>query len=74
MLLVLLLLQIRERHTIRFFIYGGVGLGKTHLLNAIGNFLIKHGNVNPDRICYITAETFTNELINSIRYRKNGRI
>ena len=52
------------------FIYGGVGLGKTHLLNAIGNFLIKHDSVNPDRICYITAEAFTNELINSIRYEK----
>lgn len=52
------------------FIYGGVGLGKTHLLNAIGNFLIKHDNINPDRICYITAETFTNELINSIRFEK----
>ncbi len=52
------------------FIYGGVGLGKTHLLNAIGNFLLGHGNVNPDRICYITAETFTNELINSIRFEK----
>ncbi|MBP7527933.1 MAG: chromosomal replication initiator protein DnaA [Syntrophorhabdaceae bacterium] len=52
------------------FIYGGVGLGKTHLLNAVGNFLIKHGTTNPERICYITAETFTNELINSIRYEK----
>ncbi|NLT24489.1 MAG: chromosomal replication initiator protein DnaA [Syntrophorhabdus sp.] len=52
------------------FIYGGVGLGKTHLLNAVGNFLVKHGTTNPDRICYITAETFTNELINSIRYEK----
>jgi chromosomal replication initiator protein len=52
------------------FIYGGVGLGKTHLLNAIGNFLLGHGNVSPDRICYITAETFTNELINSIRFEK----
>lgn len=52
------------------FIYGGVGLGKTHLLNAIGNFLVKHGGINPDRICYITAESFTNELINSIRYEK----
>ncbi len=51
-------------------IYSGVGLGKTHLLNAVGNFLILHGNVNPERICYITAETFTNELINSIRYEK----
>jgi len=52
------------------FIYGGVGLGKTHLLNAIGNFLVSHGTVNTDRICYITAEKFTNELINSIRYEK----
>lgn len=51
-------------------LYSGVGLGKTHLLNAVGNFLIYRGNVNPDRICYITAETFTNELINSIRYEK----
>lgn len=52
------------------FIYGGVGLGKTHLLNAVGNFLVKHGTINPERICYITAETFTNELINSIRFEK----
>ncbi len=52
------------------FIYGGVGLGKTHLLNAIGNFLIRHNNTSPDRICYITAEVFTNELINSLRYEK----
>ncbi len=52
------------------FIYGGVGLGKTHLLNAIGNFLVRHGGINPERICYITAESFTNELINSIRYEK----
>lgn len=51
-------------------IYSGVGLGKTHLLNAVGNFLINHGTVSPDRICYITAETFTNELINSIRFEK----
>jgi chromosomal replication initiator protein len=51
-------------------IYSGVGLGKTHLLNAVGNFLISHGTVNSDRICYITAETFTNELINSIRFEK----
>ncbi len=52
------------------FIYGGVGLGKTHLLNAVGNFLVRHGTINPERICYITAETFTNELINSIRFEK----
>ena len=49
------------------FVYGGVGLGKTHLLNAIANFLIKHKIISVDRICYITAEAFTNELINAIR-------
>jgi len=52
------------------FRYGGAGLGKTDLLTAIGNFLLGHDNVNPERICYITAETFTNELINSIRFEK----
>jgi chromosomal replication initiator protein len=52
------------------FVYGGVGLGKTHLLNAIGNFLVQHGKLNPERICYITAEVFTNELINSLRYER----
>ncbi len=52
------------------FIYSGVGLGKTHLLNAIGNFLLKHGSANPEKICYITAEHFTNELINALRYQK----
>ena len=52
------------------FIYGGVGLGKTHLLNAIGNFLLLHGPVDAGRICFITAEEFTNELINSLRFEK----
>jgi chromosomal replication initiator protein len=52
------------------FIYGGVGLGKTHLLNAIGNFLIARQPVSGSRICYITAEEFTNELINSLRFEK----
>jgi chromosomal replication initiator protein len=52
------------------FIYGGVGLGKTHLLNAIGNFLVSHHGMNDNRICYITAEEFTNELINSLRFEK----
>jgi len=47
------------------FIYGGVGLGKTHLLHAIGNEVMsRHPRM---RICYIPAEKFTNELINSIR-------
>lgn len=53
------------------FIYGGVGLGKTHLLHAIGNYIIKN-HVLPDvkKVCYITSEEFTNEVINSIRYEK----
>ncbi len=50
------------------FIYGGVGLGKTHLINAIGNAILEE---NPDmRVCYYTSEKFMNELINSLRYAK----
>jgi chromosomal replication initiator protein len=50
------------------FIYGGVGLGKTHLVNAIGNAIIRK---NPEmRVCYYTSEKFMNELINSLRYAK----
>ncbi len=50
------------------FIFGGVGLGKTHLLNAIGNHILKK---NPSaRVCYIASERFMNELINSLRYEK----
>ncbi len=45
------------------FIYGGVGLGKTHLLNAIGNSLRQKGF----RLIYCSSEQFTNELISSIR-------
>ncbi len=50
------------------FIYGGVGLGKTHLLHAIGN-TIKQSSPN-SKILYISSEEFTNELINSIQYKK----
>ena len=50
-----------------FFIYGGVGLGKTHLLNSIGNFVVQKSDF---RIAYVTTEQFTNEVINSIRYDK----
>ena len=50
------------------FLYGGVGLGKTHLMKAIVQRCLKK---NPRlTICYDTAESFTNEMINSIRYEK----
>ena len=49
------------------FIYGGVGLGKTHLLHSIGNYIARGGEL---RIAYVTTEQFTNEVINSIRYDK----
>ncbi len=45
------------------FLYGGVGLGKTHLLHAIGNFIQQKGL----QVLYVTSEEFTNDLINSIR-------
>lgn len=51
-----------------FFIYGDVGLGKTHLMHAIGHYILKH-NSNM-KIMYLTSEEFTNRLINSIRYDK----
>jgi chromosomal replication initiator protein len=48
------------------FVYGGVGLGKTHLMHAIGDRVRSH---QPQlRIMYLTAEQFVNELINSIRF------
>ena len=50
------------------FIFGGVGLGKTHLLNAVGHSIWdKHPTA---RICYISAEQFMNEVITSLRYDK----
>lgn len=50
------------------FLYGGVGLGKTHLLSAIGNYL--YSEDSHFRIAYLSTEKFTNDVIQSIRYDK----
>lgn len=51
------------------FLYGGVGLGKTHLMHAIGNRMIENNrNCN---VLYVTSEKFTNQLINAIKDNKN---
>jgi chromosomal replication initiator protein len=48
------------------FIYGGVGLGKTHLMHAIGQYVLQH---DPNlKLTYISSERFMNEMINAVRY------
>ena len=54
------------------FIYGGVGLGKTHIMHAIGNYIRQH---SPElNIIYVTCEKFTNDYIDSLRGGKNNSI
>ncbi len=51
-----------------FFIYGGVGLGKTHLMHAIGNAMLKN---NPDaRVVYLHSERFVADMVNALRHNK----
>jgi chromosomal replication initiator protein len=48
------------------FIYGGVGLGKTHLMHAVGQYVLQH---DPNlKLTYISSERFMNEMINAVRY------
>jgi chromosomal replication initiator protein len=50
-------------------LYGGVGIGKTHLMQAVGNAVLKE---NPDaKVTYVTSEQFTQEFIDAVRYKKN---
>jgi chromosomal replication initiator protein len=52
------------------YLYGGVGLGKTHLMQAIGNEIMKK---NPNaRVLYVSSETFVNEFLDYIRFKKKG--
>ncbi|MEO8078005.1 MAG: chromosomal replication initiator protein DnaA [Acidobacteriota bacterium] len=48
------------------FIYGGVGLGKTHLMHAIGHYVLNH--LKTLKLTYISSERFMNEMINGVRY------
>ena len=52
------------------FIYGGVGLGKTHLMHSVAHFIL--ANDPSKKVLYVTSETFTNELIDALKAGKTG--
>ena len=52
------------------FLYGGVGLGKTHLMHSVAHYILEH---DPSKkVLYVTSETFTNEMIDALKVGKNG--
>ena len=54
------------------FLYGGVGLGKTHLMHSIAHYILEHdSNLN---VLYVTSEDFTNEVISSIQHKKQEEL
>lgn len=54
------------------FLYGGAGLGKTHLMHSIAHYILEHdSNLN---VLYVTSEDFTNEVINSIQHKKQEEL
>ena len=52
------------------FLYGGVGLGKTHLMHSLAHFILEKDPTK--KVLYVTSETFTNELIDALKIGKNG--
>ena len=52
------------------FLYGGVGLGKTHMMHSIAHFILEKDPTK--KVLYVTSETFTNELIDALKIGKNG--
>jgi chromosomal replication initiator protein len=64
-------LSVAETPAVRYnplFIYGGVGLGKTHLMQGIGNELLASGKL--ERVCYMSAEQFMNQMIEALQFGK----